>query len=239
MRRALIVVGKAPAAGRTKTRLVPPLSAEDAAALYQGFLLDSVTLGSIWAGSRSRSSIRRRAARHWQHFCRRRHGCWNSLVRDSPTRCRTHLQPHLGEGFSRVVLIGSDDPTLPAELIEEACAALDTHEVSIGPSTDGGYYLIGLREPHLSVFDAIEWSTSRVYRQTVAQANRCGLRVRSLPEWYDVDEPADLERLQRELAASAASVAPYTRAALQHLYSGAVVGSGGTSSIGVRPDRSA
>jgi uncharacterized protein len=116
-----------------------------------------------------------------------------------------------------VVLIGSDNPTLPRALIEQACAALDAHDVSIGPSADGGYYLIGLREPHLGVFEAIEWSTSRVYGQTLAQAERLGLRVHSVPEWYDVDEPTDLERLQRELATSSARVAPNTRAALARL----------------------
>jgi len=88
-------------------------------------------------------------------------------------------------------------------------------------------------------FEAIDWSTSRVYRQTLARAEQLGLRVRSVPDWYDVDEPADLERLQRDLATSADSVAPNTRAALHRLadrFYPDAVGSGGTSSVGVRPD---
>ena len=117
-----------------------------------------------------------------------------------------------------MVLIGSDNPTLPQSLIEQACAALDADDLCIGPSADGGYYLIGLREPHLGVFDAIEWSTSRVYGQTLARAERLGLRVASLPEWYDVDEPSDLVRLQRAGRAPE-TVAPHTRAALQRLVS--------------------
>jgi rSAM/selenodomain-associated transferase 1 len=217
MRRALIIVGKPPVPGRTKTRLVPPLSAEDAAALYRGFLLDSVALG-LELGWEQVTVVHPRAG-------------GQALAALLPAQVRLLEQPgqglsdalphafatHLAESFGQVVLIGSDNPTLPRDFIEQASEALADHDLCIGPSTDGGYYLIGLREAHLGVFDAIEWSTSRVYSQTLAQADRLGLRVCSLPEWYDVDEPADLERLRRELAAAAESVAPHTRAALEHV----------------------
>jgi uncharacterized protein len=217
MRRALLIVGKPPEPGLTKTRLVPTLSAEDAAALYRGFLLDSVGLGLDlgWervtvvhpmGGGHALAALLPPAVRLLEQ-----HG--KGLSDGLPHAFATHLT----QGFERVVLIGSDNPTLPRALIEQACAALDAHDVSIGPSADGGYYLIGLREPHLGLFEAIEWSTSRVYSQTLAQAERLGLRVHSVPEWYDVDEPTDLERLQRELATSSARVAPNTRAALARL----------------------
>jgi rSAM/selenodomain-associated transferase 1 len=217
MLRALLIVGKPPIPGSTKTRLVPLLSAEDAAALYQGFLLDSVGLG-LELGWEQVTVVHPRAG-------------GPALAALLPSQVRLLEQPgqgladalpyafatHLAEGFSRVVLIGSDNPTLPRGLVEQACSSLDTHEVSIGPSADGGYYLLGLREPHLGVFDAIEWSTSRVYAQTLARAERLGLSLRSVPEWYDVDEPADFAHLQRELAAAPASLAPHTRAALARL----------------------
>ncbi|HLZ27734.1 MAG TPA: TIGR04282 family arsenosugar biosynthesis glycosyltransferase [Chloroflexota bacterium] len=238
MRRALIIVGKPPAPGQTKTRLAPPLSADGAAALYRGFLLDSVSLG-LGLGWEQVTVVHPRAG-------------GEALAALLPGQIRLLEQPgqgladalpyafarHLAGGFDRVVLIGSDNPTLPRGLIEQACAALDDHDLAIGPSADGGYYLVGLREAHLGVFDAIEWSTSRVYFQTLARADQLDLRVCQLPEWYDVDEPADLARLQHELATSADDVAPHTRAALQRLYSGAGW-SGGTSSVGVRPERSA
>lgn len=237
MRRALIIVGKPPAPGRTKTRLVPPLSPDDAAALYSGFLLDSVALG-LGLGWEQVTVVHPRAG-------------GPALAALLPSATRLLEQPgeglayalpyafarHLAEGFARVVLIGSDNPTLPQELIERACVALDAVDLCIGPSTDGGYYLIGLRESHLGVFDAIDWSTSHVYGQTLARAARLGLRVASLPEWYDVDEPADLVRLQRDLAVAPESVAPHTRAALRCLSN--EVYAGGTSSVGVRPERSA
>jgi uncharacterized protein len=237
MRRALIIVGKPPAPGRTKTRLVPPLSADEAAALYAGFLLDSVTLG-LGLGWEELTVVHPRAG-------------GPALAALLPSETRLLEQPgeglayalpyafarHLAEGFERVVLIGSDNPTLPPALIEQACVALDSVDVCIGPSADGGYYLIGLRDSHLGVFDAIEWSTSRVYSQTLARAARLGLRVSSLPEWYDVDEPPDLVRLQRDLAVAPESVAPHTRAALLRLSNACY--SGGTSRVGVRAERSA
>jgi rSAM/selenodomain-associated transferase 1 len=239
MRRALVIVGKPPEPGFAKTRLVPPLSAEAAAALYRGFLLDSVGLGHAlgWeritvvhprGGGPALAALLPRGVCLLEQFGQ---GLANALTQAFTT--------HLADGFDRIVLISSDNPTLPARFIEQACAALDTHDVSIGPTTDGGYYLIGLRAPHLGLFEAIDWSTARVYRQTVARAERLGLQVRSVPEWYDVDEPIDLERLRRDLATSAASVAPHTRAALERLFYADAVGSGGTSSVGVRPDRSA
>jgi uncharacterized protein len=242
MRRALLIVGKPPEPGFAKTRLVPPFSAEDAAALYRGFLLDSVGLGHDLGWERvtvvhPRGGGPALAALLPPWVClleQRDEGLSNALSQAFAT--------HLAEGFGRVVLIGSDNPTLPSGFVEQACTALDTHDVSIGPSADGGYYLIGLRKPHLGLFEAIDWSTSRVYRQTLARAEQLGLRVRSVADWYDVDGPADLERLQRDLATSADSVAPNTRAALHRLadrFYPDAIGSGGTSSVGVRPDRSA
>jgi hypothetical protein len=74
-----------------------------------------------------------------------------------------------------------------------------TVDLVLGPSEDGGYYLIGLRAPHPDLFEAIPWSTSRVLPQTIRRAEAKGLRIVRLPSWYDVDTPGDLERLRGEL----------------------------------------
>jgi uncharacterized protein len=74
-----------------------------------------------------------------------------------------------------------------------------------------------MRAAHPSLFEGISWSTPRVYAQTLAQAERLALRVHAVGEWYDVDEPRDLERLQADLLSSPATVAPNTRAALARL----------------------
>ncbi len=214
MRRALLIVGKAPQAGSAKTRLVPPLSPADAAALYRGFLLDSVALG-LGLGWERVSVVH--PTGHQQalmEFLPEPVQLFEQRGGDLVTALASAFEAHLAEGFDRVVLIGSDNPTLPRAPIDNACAALDQFDLSIGPTADGGWYLLGMREPHVGVFENVEWSTPRVYAQTLDQAERLGLRVHAVQEWYDVDEPSDLDRLQRELVDRPPDVAPNTRVAL-------------------------
>ena len=124
------------------------------------------------------------------------------------------FRSHMAEGFERVVLIGSDNPTLPPEIVRAAFDGLDRYELVIGPSADGGYYLVGMRRPYLDIFEGITWSTEVVYQQTLERAAHLDLRVVSLPEWYDVDTAADLARLRDDLATLPPSAAPATRSVL-------------------------
>jgi len=101
-------------------------------------------------------------------------------------------------GACNPVLIGSDSPTLPGELIASASRALEAHDVVIGPAVDGGYYLIGLRRPCPRLFEGIDWSTDRVLAQTQQRAREAGLAVFYLPYWYDIDTAADLELLKQD-----------------------------------------
>ena len=217
MRRALLIVGKAPVPGQTKTRLVPPLTPEEAADLYRGFLLDCVNLG-LELGWERVSVVHPRGSSEvlaellppgLSLVAQAGHGLGDALS--------SAFERHLAEGFQRVVLIGSDNPTLPLEQIRAACDGLDDHDLSIGPTVDGGYYLIGMRAAHLDVFANIDWSTPRVCAQTLAQAQLLGLRVHTVQEWYDVDEPPDLDRLRDDLCSLPDAVAPNTRAALDRL----------------------
>ncbi len=217
MRRALIVIGKAPEPGNTKTRLVPFLAPEEAAALYRAFLLDATELGVRLGWERTSMVHPRGAATALKAIVPRQVILIEQCAGGLGSALAFAFEHHFEEGFERVVLIGSDNPTLPAEPIEQACAALDTHDVSIGPTSDGGYYLIGMRRPHLELFEAIDWSTSRVYAQTLARAQQLGLRVEAVPEWYDVDGPADLDRLHHELRSTPELIAPNTRAVLRSL----------------------
>lgn len=216
MKRALIVVGKAPEAGVTKTRLSPPLTLDQAADLYRAFLWDTVATAQSLG--------------------------WERVTLIYPPRPRAeqelavlfpagvYLQPqpgiglgaalagafasHCAEGFERVVLIGSDNPTLPRCIIAAADEALAEFDLTIGPSTDGGYYLIGMSRPHLGVFKRIAWSTDVVYAETLERASELGLTVHTTPEWYDVDTIAELRRLRADLATTPPEVAPATRALL-------------------------
>jgi uncharacterized protein len=211
MRRALVIVGKAPVPGRAKTRLVPPLSPEEAAALYRAFLVDTLQVAQQLA---------------WERVCVvHPPGDGASL----PTGVDLLEQPadglgralafafdyHFTLGFDRVVLIGSDNPTLTAEPILAADRALEQADVAIGPTRDGGYYLIGMRQAWPALFSGIEWSTPRVRAQTLQRAHELGLAVEPVEEWFDVDEPSDLDYLDAELARLPTSVAPHTRAVLR------------------------
>jgi rSAM/selenodomain-associated transferase 1 len=217
MRRALVVVGKAPQAGVTKSRLAPLLSAAGAADLYRGFLLDAVGLGlelgwervSVIHPRGSRLALQELLPNDVYLLEQRGDGLGDALS--------YAFEHHLAEQFERVVLIGSDNPTLPRGPIEQASDCLDDHDLAIGPTSDGGYYLIAMRALHPAVFHGIAWSTPQVYAQTLAQARRQNLHVHALEEWYDVDEPRDLERLRADIATGPARVAPNTRAALARL----------------------
>jgi len=121
---------------------------------------------------------------------------------------------------SRVVLIGGDIPTLPLSHLREAFALLADlrNDVVLGPSEDGGYYLIGARALHPCLFEDIAWSTPTVLRETLAQARRQGLNVVQIPPWYDVDSEEDLRKLADELARSnKENPAPRTTICLTHL----------------------
>ena len=118
-------------------------------------------------------------------------------------------------GFASVCLIDSDSPTVPAENFAEAVELLSRSEdrVVLGPSDDGGYYLIGVKKPHRHLFEQIDWSTERVLNQTIQRATEIGIAVKLLPTGYDVDDDAGLRRLCNELLADTtpADIAPHTR----------------------------
>ena len=99
-----------------------------------------------------------------------------------------------------LLILGADAPTLPPEYITGAAHALETHDASITPSTDGGYVLLGLREPRETLFSRIDWSTGAVQEQTRARAAAAGLSLHETEPWYDLDMPEDLDRLQTELS---------------------------------------
>jgi hypothetical protein len=112
--------------------------------------------------------------------------------------------------------VDSDTPTLPTAYVVQAIDLLQHHgtDVVLGPTEDGGYYLIGLKQPCRSLFDGIPWSGPSVLTETLHRASRRRLRVTLLPAWFDVDTADDLRRLRRDLAAGDNNTAPHTRAFL-------------------------
>jgi rSAM/selenodomain-associated transferase 1 len=134
------------------------------------------------------------------------------------------IEDLLALGFESVCLINSDSPTLPPRAFTEAAGILAKEEnaVVLGPSDDGGYYLIGLNKLHRALFENISWSTEQVLKQTCERAQEAGLEVHFLQGWYDVDDSATLHRLCRELftandSGPDAYPAPATRKYLEEL----------------------
>jgi len=222
---AMAVMGKASAPGRTKTRLVPPLSAAQAADLNTAFLKDMI--GNLLRAGREMPIAPYLAfgPAGSEPFFR------SCLPADLPLiECS---MPHFGDCLYRAVIsllerghgaacvLNSDSPTLPTRLLVAAARALAQPEdgVVIGPSTDGGYYLLGVKRAHRRLFDDIEWSTPRVFAQTLQRAAESALSVTILEPWYDVDDAEGLARLRTELAepSSGHYGAPCTRAALSRL----------------------
>jgi len=105
-------------------------------------------------------------------------------------------------GAQRVVVVGTDSPWLNAAIIEQAFAALESADVAVGPTDDGGYYLIGLGKAAPGLFEGIAWSTPRVYEETAARAQSLGLTLHPLPMGYDVDRMEDLRRFVAEETAA-------------------------------------
>lgn len=198
MRQAIAMMAKAPVAGEVKTRLCPPLSLREAAALYHCFLLDSIAkIGQIDAATPVLSYAPATAQPVFETLA----PGWLLLPQqggDLGTRMADCFAQLFARAYTGVLLTGSDLPTLPAEVFHQALDLLHTPEtdVVLGPSEDGGYYLIGLRTLYPAVFDDMVWSTPQVFADTVHRAERLGLSVALLPRWYDIDTPADLIRLR-------------------------------------------
>jgi hypothetical protein len=202
---AIAVMAKASTPGRTKTRLVPPLTHDEAAALNTAFLRD-VADNLLAAGALADISGWMAFAPAGSESFFRSHlppaiGLIETVAPDFGA-CLVHAaESLLGAGHGAVCLLNSDSPTLPIGYLIAAAHALATpgDRVVLGPSTDGGYYLIGLKAPHRGLFESVDWSTERVFRQTLSRAARQGLPVFELPIWYDVDDAAALRLLVGEL----------------------------------------
>lgn len=202
-------MAKASAPGRAKTRLVPPLTFDEAAALNTAFLCDvadNVLLAARHATAHG--GIAGYAAfgptgtedffRHVLPGAIGLIGAWLPNFGD----CLFHtIEQIFARGHGAAVVLNSDSPTLPTALLIETAMALAKpgDRAVLGPSTDGGYYLLGLKAPHRRMFDDIAWSTERVAEQTLARAREIGLEVHTLPIWYDVDDVDGLRRLNAEL----------------------------------------
>ncbi len=204
-RAALVIFARHPF-GRVKTRLIPTLGVQGARALHIACLqstgrlvasLPSSVETQLLLSSPTRERARS-AARHLELPRRLRVGLQGRG--DLGARLRRAFGQLWAQGIERVVIIGSDSPTLPRRRLLVALAALRRADAVLGPARDGGFYLIGLGKPHgrgVQLFRSVDWGTARAFQQTLRQLRGAGLRVRLLPIDSDVDRPEDLRRLKR------------------------------------------
>jgi rSAM/selenodomain-associated transferase 1 len=196
---------KAPRSGEVKTRLVPPLCAEEASQLSACFVKDilanfltvsdsaPVDCYAAYSPAGSEALFRDFLPPQIRMLPPRSVGLAESLP--------DAIEDLIAAGYDGACLVNADSPTLPTSLLIEAVTSLRARgdRVVLGPATDGGYYLIGLKHPHRQLFRDIAWSTERVFRQTAERAASIRLELVTLAPWYDVDDAASLSWLCREL----------------------------------------
>jgi rSAM/selenodomain-associated transferase 1 len=202
---ALAVMTKAPVAGASKTRLVPPLKANEAAELSACFLRDTCDniISSSWNTSAAGVAVYTPAGAE-SLFDRLLPASFGRISQRGSLfgdRLFHATEDLFSLGYDSLCLIDSDSPTLPPAFLQAAISELARpgDRVVLGPAEDGGYYLIGLKKLHRRLFEDVDWSTSRVLVQSVARANEIELPVTLLPSWFDVDDPAALRQLCYEL----------------------------------------
>lgn len=193
----ILLLVKSPVAGKVKTRLAAEIGDDAALRLYRCFVEDmvsmvdnpDVTLRLLVHPPEAMSKVRR--------WLGDRHSYSPQRGDDLGARLKNAFAGAFEEGFAKVVAIGSDSPDLPEQFLREAFDALESHDAVLGPTSDGGYYLLGFSQDSFvtEAFDNIAWSTSAVCDQTRERLRTKGLKVRLLPLWYDVDTRADLDGL--------------------------------------------
>jgi rSAM/selenodomain-associated transferase 1 len=209
----LAVMAKAPRPGTVKTRLCPPLRAVEAADLARCFLLDAVERAASVVGVRPIVAYAPVEARVEFEALTPGFALIAQRGGDLGERQGGLVEDILTLGHEAALLIGTDSPTLPPETLDEAVSLVMASDVDVvvGPTEDGGYYLIGLRAPCPTLFEGMPWSTSAVLSLTLDRAQRLGLRAVCLPTWYDVDTGTDLARLESDLRARAGLRPRHTR----------------------------
>lgn len=199
---ALVIFAKAPVAGQVKTRLCPPLTPDEAATLHGTFVLDTLERTKA-AIAKWRLPIDRyvacapSAALVFFKILEERHGVrlLDQVGEDLGERMHRAFTDLFSRGYERAFIVGTDVPTLPLSEYQRAVSLLESHDVVLGPATDGGYYFIGLKRPVPELFTGIQWSTADVLAATKRKAAALNLTVGLLTEWRDIDVAEDLQAL--------------------------------------------
>lgn len=209
----VLIFAKYPEPGAVKTRMVPPLTMEQAATLHRlslqtvcEIVLDRARLDArlVVTPDDTVALFERVVERSDLAF-------WPQGEGDLGKRLDRAADRVFREGGRGVLLLGADSPTLPVSYLQEAIRLLERHEVVLGPSDDGGYYLLGLRGPHTALFEQIDWGGPHVASQTRSRARAAELDLVEIPAWYDLDRFDSLKRAADDLREVAADEPPARR----------------------------
>ena len=217
---ALAMMAKAPVPGQVKTRLLPAFTAEEAASFSRTLLvdqlnhlqeLDSTDFYLAFAPGEAQSLMEQITPSRFQLFPQR--------DGNLGARMAAVFERLFQRGHKNIVLIGGDLPPVPLGFLAEAYRFLESSNqcVVLGPSRDGGYYLVGSNRPTPEIFQRMTWSHSEVLAQTLERLNSLQIDFHLLPSWFDIDTPDDLRHLQSVLDASLKKAMPNTAPLLRHL----------------------
>ncbi len=212
----LLVFAKVPRPGEVKTRLTPVLTPEEAAQLYDAFLHDALDLYSELSvdvrlylapplPDDGLDGIPEQISVHEQ--------TGDGLG----PRMQRALEEVLASGYDRATVVGTDHPTLPLAFLQQSFEALEEPgSITVGPSEDGGFYLLGMNAFYPQLFEGMTYSHEEVFADTLARVETTNAEITVLPQWYDVDTPVALRRLIEDLD-EAAVHAPRTRSTVERL----------------------
>lgn len=204
-----------PVPGKVKTRLVPLLTFDEAARLYTAFLCDSLTwfhrvsphIKTVVYVADGKDTEAMRELFVNNHTLSESAASELRILpqrgQDLGERLQNAFAESFAAGFHRVVAVGSDQPFIPTEYVLEAFSALEQNDLTIGPAQDGGYYALGLKSPHPTLFQDMPWSTPELFVQTMQAARANQLSVCQLPLWHDVDDVDGLRWLIAQKGAAA------------------------------------
>lgn len=193
----VIMFVKSPEIGMVKSRLAASVGEDIALDLYKCFVSDMMEMLSRSEYPLNIFFHPPDSKRKIMQWLGDEHTLFPQAGDDLGERMKNAFTMVFSQGLQRIVLIGSDSPNLPSLLIDKAIVSLKDHDAVVGPSLDGGYYLIGFRADTFlpQVFDRIPWSTSEVFLQTTDVLKKAGHRFHVLPAWRDVDTFDDLKSL--------------------------------------------
>jgi rSAM/selenodomain-associated transferase 1 len=202
---ALVIFAKAPIPGEVKTRLCPPLTPDEAATLHGSFVLDMLERTKLSVATLQLPFHRYLACSPssdlvFFKIMEERQGVrlLDQVGEDLGRRMHRIFLNLFAKGYEQVIIVGTDVPTLPLSVYQEAFAMLGRSDMVLGPALDGGYYLIGLKQPAEQLFTRVPWSTDQVLAVTQQNAKALGLSVGLTTLWRDVDTITDLQTLIAE-----------------------------------------